>query len=69
MKKNVASTPPNSLDPNFCKVHKQPFTLYCEIDAIIICDKCKNSHNNGHKLHDLGSALPLIIKKNIQLRL
>jgi hypothetical protein len=38
MKKNVASTPPNSLDPNFCKVHKQPFTLYCEIDAIIICD-------------------------------
>jgi hypothetical protein len=60
--------PKSSSDPNICKVHRQPFTLYCETESVAFCDKCRPMHNSTHKVYELEAALPLIIKKNVQFR-
>lgn len=55
-------------DPNICRVHRLPFTLYCETESVAVCEKCRLTHNNSHKIYELEVALPHIIKKNVQFR-
>ncbi|XP_028444427.1 E3 ubiquitin-protein ligase TRIM21-like [Perca flavescens] len=53
MKKHKLIQPVENLESRMCKVHDEPFELFCKVDEMFACQSCKNSAHKTHKMVSL----------------
>ncbi|KAM9375505.1 E3 ubiquitin-protein ligase TRIM21-like [Pholidichthys leucotaenia] len=60
LKKHKLIHPVQNLESRICKIHGEPFDLFCQLDKMFLCGSCKDEGHKKHKIVTLEHEAEMI---------